>query len=196
VTEVEAEAVLWSRMRSGDRDAWGDLFERHSGRVYRFCVRFLGNPEEAEEALSETFLEVWRARRSFVVADDSALPILLAIARRVGQKRLRSLQREQRTSRAALSTPSPGFDIAVQVVNDDEEHRQRDWLRGQVALLPVQFRDVFELAVYAELPYADVARVLGIPTGTVKSRMARTRRMLEDNARLGPVDPAQALQTR
>ena len=196
MTEVEAEAVLWSRMRSGDRDAWGDLFERHSGRVYRFCVRFLGNPEEAEEALSETFLEVWRARRSFVVADDSALPILLAIARRVGQKRLRSLQREQRTSRAALSTPSPGFDIAVQVVNDDEEHRQRDWLRGQVALLPVQFRDVFELAVYAELPYADVARVLGIPTGTVKSRMARTRRMLEDNARLGPVDPAQALQTR
>jgi len=196
VTEVEAEAVLWSRMRSGDRDAWGDLFERHSGRVYRFCVRFLGNPEEAEEALSETFLEVWRARRSFVVADDSALPILLAIARRVGQKRLRSLQRQQRTSRAALSTPAPGFDLAVQVVNDDEEHRQRDWLRGQVALLPVQFRDVFELAVYAELPYADVARVLGIPTGTVKSRMARTRRLLEDNARLGPVDSAQALQTR
>ena len=196
MTEVEAEAVLWSRMRSGDRDAWGDLFERHSGRVYRFCVRFLGNPEEAEEALSETFLEVWRARRSFVVADDSALPILLAIARRVGQKRLRSLQRQQRTSRAALSTPAPGFDLAVQVVNDDEEHRQRDWLRGQVALLPVQFRDVFELAVYAELPYADVARVLGIPTGTVKSRMARTRRLLEDNARLGPVDSAQALQTR
>lgn len=191
--------VLWNRMRSGDVDAWGLLFERHSPRVYRFCMRFLGDSSEAEEVLSEAFLEAWRSRRFFVIQDDSALPILLAIARRVCQKRLRFLQRFQRTQLASTSTPQLGFDLAEQVVNDNEVNRRREWLRRQVTSLPVQFRDVFELVVYAELSYAEVSRVLGVPLGTVKSRMTRARHILEDTAQVdrvaGQADPAQALQS-
>jgi RNA polymerase sigma factor (sigma-70 family) len=183
-----ADAVLWDSMRSGDLDSWGFLFERYSSRVYRFCVRFLGSSQEAEEVLSEAFLEVWRSRRSFVVRDDSALPILLAIARRACQKRTRSLQRLQR--KRPTTSPQLVSDIADQVVDDDEVDRQRDWLRKQVSSLPVQFRDVFELIVYAELPYGDVSRVLQVPVGTVKSRMARGRRMLEENAQIDLATPA------
>ncbi len=167
-------------MRAGDLDAWGLLFDKHAQRVYRFCSRFLGSPQDAEDVLSETFLEVWRSRRSFTVQGDSALPILLAIARRVGQKRLRSAQRLTRNDAFAqtIAVPLVG-DIAEQIAVEDEAGRRRDWLRQRVAELPAQFRDVYELVIYAEMPYGEVARLLGVPLGTVKSRMARARRILQ-----------------
>ncbi|WP_427889129.1 RNA polymerase sigma factor [Kribbella sp. GL6] len=184
-----ADAVLWDRMRSGDLDAWGVLFDRHAARVYRFCVRFLGGSQDAEDTLSDTYLEVWRSRRSFTVRHDSALPILLAIARRAGQKRLRSARRLTKHDGMAMAGSPEVDDIADQVVADDEAERRRAWLRNQVASLPPQFRDVYELVVYAEMPYDEVCRVLGVPPGTVKSRMARVRQILQGRAdAAGPND--------
>jgi len=178
-----ADAVLWDQMRSGDVDAWGVLFDRHAARVYRFCLRFLGGSQDAEDALSDTYLEVWRSRRSFTVRHDSALPILLAIARRAGQKRLRSGRRLTRSDGlAAIDEPRLDDDVADQVVANDETERRRVWLRHQVALLPPALRDVYELVVYAELSYDEVSRVLGVPLGTVKSRMARVRKTLLEGA--------------
>lgn len=175
-----SDVALWNRMRSGDLDAWGQLFDRHAQRVYRFCSRLLGSPQDAEDVLSDTFLEVWRSRRSFAVQGDSALPILLAIARRAGQKRLRSAQRLTRNDAFARAIAAPiVVDVAEQVVAEDEAERRRDWLRHRVAALPVQFRDVYELVIYAEMPYGEVACLLGVPLGTVKSRMARARQILE-----------------
>lgn len=180
VTCETTDAVLWDRMRSGDLDAWGMLFERHAARIYRFCLRFVGGVHDAEDTLSDTYLEVWRSRRSFTVRGDSALPILLAIARRAGQKRLRIAYRLTRNDGLAMASETLLVsDVADQVVADDEVERRRSWLRNQVASLPPQFRDVYELVVYAELPYEEVSHVLGVPIGTIKSRMARVRNALE-----------------
>jgi RNA polymerase sigma factor (sigma-70 family) len=177
-----SDAVLWSQMRSGDLDAWGLLFDRHAARIYRFCLRFVGS-EDAEDTLSDTYLEVWRSRRSFAVQGDTALPILLAMARRAGQKRLRSARRRARgDSVVAMAGTTPVVDIADQVVADDEADRRRAWLRNQVPSLPAQFRDVYELVVYAEMPYDEVSHVLGVPVGTVKSRMSRVRQSLQQRA--------------
>jgi RNA polymerase sigma factor (sigma-70 family) len=178
-----ADAVLWNQMRSGDLEAWGLLFDRHAARIYRFCLRFVGGSQDAQDTLSDTYLEVWRSRRSFTVQGDSALPILLAIARRAGQKRLRSARRLTRGDGVAATVETPPVDdVADQVVADDEAERRRAWLRNQVASLPPQFRDAYELVVYAELPYDEVPRVLGVPLGTVKSRMARVRQTLQQRA--------------
>ena len=73
-------------MREGDITALGVLFDRHAERVHAYCARSAGDVVDPEDTLSETFLEAWRSRRSFVVRDGSALPILLAIAKRVVQK--------------------------------------------------------------------------------------------------------------
>lgn len=95
------DAIVWERMRGGDVDAWGILLDRHAARVHAFCSRLLGSQDAGEEVLSDVFLEAWRARRSFVVRGDSAVPIVLAIARRACQKRLRAEHRRARMSEHA-----------------------------------------------------------------------------------------------
>jgi RNA polymerase sigma factor (sigma-70 family) len=182
IDEHAADAALWNQMRSGDTDAWGLLFDRHAQQVYRFCSRILNSPHEAEDALSEAFLEVWRSRRSFTVYGDSALPILLAIARRACQKRLRSAQRHTRRRDLAAAAPRVVEDIAEELVGADEATRRQAWLRERVAALPPPYRDVYELVIYAEMPQEQVARLLDVPLGTVKSRMARARHALNKAA--------------
>ena len=197
VTAQTADDALWSRMRAGDVEAWGVLFERHSALVYRFCVRFLGSADEAEDVLSDVFLEAWRARSSFVVHEGGVLPILLAVARRCCQKRRRSNQRLRQVHRVASEAATRIAGPEDQSTGDDDESRRKQWLRDEVGRLPVPFRDVFELAIYAEMPYDRVSMVLGIPVGTVKSRMSRARHLLEVSAGLVRCDSdAHALQAR
>lgn len=185
------DAIVWERMRGGDIDAWGILFDRHAARVHSFCSRFLGNQDVGEEVLSDVFLEVWRARRSFVVRGGSAIPIVLAIARRACQKKLRAESRQARLSARMRIDAAWLDDVAIDVVEQSELERRRAWLRQEVAGLSTPYRDVFELLVYAELSHQEVSDVLAIPIGTVKSRMARARHIIEraahDHDELSPL---------
>ena len=99
------DAELWLSCRKGSLDALGQLFERHHARVYRYCLRLVFVADDAEDCLSETYLEAWRARRSFQVR-DSALPVLLAVAKRIVQKRQRADVRRHSLV-AATRGPAP-----------------------------------------------------------------------------------------
>jgi RNA polymerase sigma-70 factor (ECF subfamily) len=182
--EPDGDALQWRAMRDGSMDALGILFDRHADRVHGYCSRAGGQSVEPEDVLSETFIEVWRSRRSFTVREGSALPILLTVAKRVLQKQSRTAERSRRReAREALRSPAVVPDIADQAVLTDERERQRAWLRLQVAALPIDLRNVYELCVYAELPQEDTARLLGIAVGTVKSRLSRARRTIAEAAR-------------
>lgn len=158
--------------------ALGVLFDRHADRLFRYCQR-AASPADAEDVLSETFVEAWRSRRSFVVRGDSALPILLAIGKRVLQKHARSAERSRRReAHSADPVLMTVPDIAEEVVRAEELERQRAWLRQQVASLPVTYRNAYELCVFAELGQEEVARLLDVPLGTVKSRLSRARQLI------------------
>ncbi|WBQ03417.1 RNA polymerase sigma factor [Kribbella sp. CA-293567] len=183
VDESAGDAAQWQAMRGGDMAALGVLFDRHADRVHRYCRRAAGGSVDSEDVLSETFIEVWRSRRSFVVREGSALPILLTIAKRVLQKQVRSAERAtRRDGRAGDPTLLVVPDIAEDAVRAVELERQRVWLRRQVAAMPVPYRNVYELCVYAELGQDEVARLLGIPLGTVKSRLSRARKNVAEAA--------------
>ncbi|MGC4936738.1 RNA polymerase sigma factor [Kribbella sp. DT2] len=170
------DAAQWQAMRRGDMAALGVLFDRHADRVHRYCRRAAGSLADSDDVLSETFIEVWRSRKSFVVREESALPILLTIAKRVLQKQLRGAERARR--RDALTAGHSATvvpDIADEAVRAEELERQRAWLRQQVATMPTAYRNVYELCVYAELGQDEVARQLDVPLGTVKSRLSRAR---------------------
>jgi RNA polymerase sigma-70 factor, ECF subfamily len=171
-----SDADLW-RAASTDAEAFGDLFERHAQAVFAFCARRTGDLAVAEDLTSVVFLEAWRRRRSVRLEDRSALPWLLGTAHNVVRNQHRSLRRY----RAALSRMSDG---GVQPSGEEETIERLDAQRvlsaalEAVNRLPQEQQDAVNLVLWSGLSYQDAAQALGVPTGTVRSRIARARMTL------------------
>jgi RNA polymerase sigma factor (sigma-70 family) len=162
-------------MAARDAEAFGELFERHSRVIYAYCARRTADLHQAEDLTSVVFLEAFRKRRTLKLSGPSALPWLLGVANNVTRNAKRSLPRY----RAALARfpPPPDRESAE---DDAIEHvdAQEALARAVEALRPLSEaeRDVVLLALWSELSYADAASSLGIPVGTVRSRLASARR--------------------
>ncbi|MEO9324591.1 RNA polymerase sigma factor [Nocardioides sp. C4-1] len=173
-----SEADLAQRLRAGDGDALTELYDRHADRIYRHCFRLTADRAYAEDATGTVFLEVWRHRQRVRVHDGSALPWLYGVATNVCRNLTRGRRRHLR---AVARTPWPDLqpDHAERVVERlDNEQRMREVLAA-VDRLPQRERDVLALVVWSGLSYDDAAAALDVPVGTVRSRLSRARRRLE-----------------
>lgn len=177
-----SDAALWTRSRSGDRDAFGALFDRHAKAIYNYCFRRIGSWSTAEDLLSVVFIEAWR-RRDQDLPPDKVLPWLYGIATNVVRNQRRSERRHAAAlSRVPAARPEPDFAGPADERVDDEWQAQ-----GALEVLRKLSRreqDVFVLCVWVELSYEDAAVALQVPVGTVRSRLSRAR------ARLRELDPA------
>jgi len=170
--------TLRARLRAGDADAFGQVFDDHAGDVHRHALRTTGSWTTAEDVVSLTFFEAWRLREHILPDGDSVLPWLLGIATNV----LRNIRRAARRHTAALARMRtetvPDFADAVA-----DRMRDADRLAAAVAALkrlrPAE-REVFTLCVWSGLDYAETAEALGVPIGTVRSRLSRARARLRD----------------
>lgn len=172
-----ADCELWQRAVAGEDRAFGALFARHANAVNVYCFRRVASWSAAEDLVSVVFLEAWRCRDRLTVEGESALPLLYGIARRTTAKHHRSLIRYRAALRrlpAALHEPDPADDIAGRI---DDERRMRA-VRDLLSVLPRRERDVVELFIFSELDYAAAAVALGVPVGTVRSRLSRARARL------------------
>ncbi len=169
---------MWADAREGDAAAYGELFECHARAVYNYCFRRTASWSEAEDLTSLVFLEVWRRRRRVVIVDDSLLPWLLGVATNVLRNRRRSLRRHDAAlSRLALEHEPDFADEAASRV--DDERAMRVVLRA-VATLPRREQDVLTLCGWSGLSYEQASAVLGVPVGTVRSRLSRARSRLRE----------------
>jgi RNA polymerase sigma factor (sigma-70 family) len=186
---VHSEPGLRARVRAGDSEAFSLLYDRYARAVYNHAFRLTGNWATAEEVVSLTFLEAWRLRGRVEPGGESLRPWLLGIAVNV----TRNITRAARRHQAALSRlPRPPFvpDIADEVAGRvDDEARLRD-VGQAMSRLRRDEREVLVLCVWGELDYADAARALGVPVGTVRSRLSRARSKLRDL--LGESGPQQS----
>lgn len=165
------DAGLWRRAAAGQSEAFGELYERHADAIYNFCFRRTADWALAEDLTATVFLEAWRKRRRVVFDhDDSVLPWLYGVAHNVVRNETRRRRRFVRAV-AALGAPRPGRTVSEQVV---EEGEMRTILQA-IQRLPRREQDVLALCVFAELSYEQAAVALGIPIGTVRSRLARAR---------------------
>ncbi len=164
---------------SSDTLAFGQLFGCHAQAVYTFCARRTADLASAEDLTSITFLEAWRHRERVPSADvGSALPWLLGVANNVVRNARRS-QRRYRGVLERLPTPSvvpPAEDQAI--ARSMTEAGLRDALET-ISALPEREQEVVMLVLWSELPYEEAATALGIPVGTVRSRLSRARSKLQ-----------------
>jgi RNA polymerase sigma factor (sigma-70 family) len=184
--EARSDQELWRAASDGSPEVWGELFARHHRAVYNYCFRRTGTWTAAEELTSAVFLQAWRRRRSVDPGDQSALPWLFGIATMLTRNHHRSLRR-YRGALARVALPPHEPDPADEVSERLDAQQRAARLRERLTILPRRDREVLELAATGELSHAEIGSALGIPVGTVKSRLARARRRL---AQLEGSDPA------
>lgn len=172
---------LWASAVSGDSDAFGVLFERHSRAVYNFAFRWTANWAAAEDMTSQVFLTAWRRRASvvFTTESGSVLPWLLGVATNL----LRNQRRGKRRADAAIarldaSEAQPDFtdEILGRMV---DEVRMAE-VQAVIEQLPEHEQDVLALCAWAGLDYEEAALALEVPVGTIRSRLSRARSHLRE----------------
>jgi RNA polymerase sigma-70 factor (ECF subfamily) len=175
--DASSDVELVDALRSGSDVALGELFDRHADRIYTYCFRRTASWAMAEDATSTVFLEAWRSRGRAEAYDDAALPWLYGIATNV----CRNLTRSQRRHAAALGRlPRPRHvpDPAEEVGERVDSERTMSRIVEEMSPLPERDREVIALVVWSGLTYEEAARALGVPVGTVRSRLSRARNRL------------------
>ncbi|MER6910561.1 RNA polymerase sigma factor [Streptomyces sp. NPDC000594] len=171
------DPCIRNRFRDGDRDALGEVYDAHARSLYRYALRVTGDWAEAEDVVSATFLEAWRARDGLRADGGSLRPWLLGIATNV----MRGNARARRRREIALArVPERGAvpDFADDLVTHLADAEQLRAAHTALARLRRRDREVFTLVVWAGLDYAAAAQALGVPVGTVRSRLSRARARL------------------
>ena len=189
-----SDRVLWQRARDGDCTAFGALFERHATRIYNYCFRRTADWALAEDLTSATFLLAWKSHRRGPLQVESALPLLYGIATNVVRNQRRSLKRSREAFARlpAQRVEEPDFAEETTIRLDDQATTRR--LLALFSRLPRREQDVVALCDWSGLSYDDAAAALGVPLGTVRSRLARGRRRLRELAAAsGPEEDANAL---
>ncbi|MEU1183083.1 RNA polymerase sigma factor [Streptomyces sp. NPDC005820] len=165
------------RVRGGEREAFAELYELHSTAVYHHALRLTGDWSAAEEVMSETFLAAWRGREDVEAGGGSLRPWLFGIATNKARNADRGLRRRL-AFLARRSTEEAVDDFAEDVAGRVDDTRRLAEVRRVLGRLRRHEREVIALCAWGGLDYAQAAEALGVPVGTVRSRLSRARARL------------------
>ncbi|MEM7306963.1 MAG: sigma-70 family RNA polymerase sigma factor [Planctomycetota bacterium] len=171
--QAPSEEELIRRFQGGDEEAFGALVERWAADLLRLAWRLTGRPEDAHDLRQQVLVQAWTALSSY---RGKARPRtwLYRIALNLWRDRLRGESRRERLLDAArerldAAGASPAADPEAVLGDREEAARVAD----AVLSLPPEVREVVVLRHYHDLPFQDVARLVGAPVTTVQARMAR-----------------------
>ena len=183
--QATSDESLMLRVAGGDRDAMRALYLRHQMRVHRFVMRLVRNQAVAEDVISDVFLDVWRQAGRFE-GRSAVSTWLLAIARFKALSILRRKSEEELTEEGAETLPDSLDDPEFAVQKKDTG----EILRQCLTSLSPEHREIIDLVYYHEKSVEEVARIVGIPEATVKTRMFYARKRLARLLRSAGVDRA------
>ena len=178
---AERDVALVERFVGGDDAAFEELMTLHEDRVFGICMRIMGNRDAAFDALQETFLTLYRKADRFK-AEARFTTWLYRVTVNTCYDQLRKKKRH------TTSSVPDGFDPADPHAGDEFlSVEMRPAVGEALAALPAEFRDAIVLFDLQDMALEDVAEILEVPVGTVKSRLYRGRRLLAEA--LGNLQP-------
>ncbi len=170
------DADLWE-LSVKDPEAFGEIFRRHARAVFAICYWRTGDAAAAEDVTSVVFLEAWKRRDVVVLEQRSALPWLLGVANHTSRNATRSLRRyHQALKRLDGHRALPDDDAVIDRLDAEISLNMVNEVARE---LNEQEREIVLLVFWSGLSYEATAVALGVPVGTVRSRVSRTRRKLQ-----------------
>jgi len=151
----------------GDIAAFDAVYERVAALVFGVARRVIRDPAQSEEVTQDVLLEVWRSASKFDAGRGSAMAWVMTLAHRRAVDRVRSVQRGSERERRIAAADIPYDEVTEAVESSLERERVRRCLDSLTELQ----RESVTLAYYSGYTYGQVASLLGVPTGTVKTRM-------------------------
>lgn len=175
--DLDAESELVARCLDGDETAWEDLVRTYTRRVYSICYRFTGRESEAQDLTQEVFLKVFRNVRSFRSGEGSFGVWLARLTRNLLIDHYRRSKMERAT--ASIEDQLPMLEEKAAIEGRTEAalagREASEALQKALARLSPDLRETVILRDVEGLEYREIAQVLGVPEGTVKSRLNRGR---------------------
>jgi RNA polymerase sigma-70 factor (ECF subfamily) len=184
VDEAQVIAQLVRRCASGDAVAWEEVVQRFHRRIYNICYRFAGSADVAQELTQEVFIKVYRTVGSFDGEKASFNTWVTAVTRNLLVDHFRKSRNDRATE--SLDAPQgPGEDaaplserLAAESASPQvhvERRERREMVHRALQHISPELREAVILRDLQELDYREIAHVLRIPEGTVKSRINRGR---------------------
>ena len=175
---LDPDSSLVSRCLRGDEPAWEELVRTHTRKVYALCYRFTGSNQESQDLTQEVFLRVFRTLRSFRSDEGSFGTWLARVTRNLLIDHYRRTRQERVTDSIEEQLPmleEVGASAAMRPDNAIAGREASEILQATLQKLSPDLREAVILRDLQEMEYREIAEVLGIPEGTVKSRINRGR---------------------
>src|SRR5271155_3251195 len=174
---LDPDFTLVSRCLRGDEPAWEDLVRLHTRRVYGLCFRFTGSGSEAQDLTQEVFLRVYRTLKTFRAAEGSFGTWLARLTRNLLIDHYRRTRQERVTDSIEEQLPMLEETVAHAARPDGlvAGREASEILQAALQKLSPELREAVILRDLQEMEYREIAEVLHIPEGTVKSRLNRGR---------------------
>jgi RNA polymerase sigma-70 factor (ECF subfamily) len=174
---LDADNQLVERCLSGDEAAWEDLVRVHTRRVYAICYRFTGSDHDAQDLTQDVFLRVFRSLKSFRAAEGAFGVWLARLTRNLLIDHYRRTKMERSTASIEEQLPMLEETNATSARTDGlvAGREASELLQAALQKLSPELRETVVLRDLEELEYREIAQVLNVPEGTVKSRLNRGR---------------------
>ena len=185
-----SDEALVALVARGDEDALAELYDRVGRVAYGLALRVLRDERHAEDAVQEAFLQVWRSAATFRAERAKASTWILTLVHR---RAVDLVRREERRQADPLTDDSAAGEAPEQTEEAAWLRFERERVQSALRQLPDVQREALELAYYGGFSQSELADRLGVPLGTIKSRMfaglARLRELLDDATQEGSWKP-------
>jgi len=195
VDDTQVAVALVRRCIAGDAEAWEEIVRTHSRRIYNICYRFTGSADNSDDLAQEVFIKMYRTLASFDPEKGAFTTWITTMTRNLLVDNFRRTRNQRATDSLDAGWDEtdelrPVDRLQASGASPHEKAAQKElakMVQGALAKVSVELREAVILRDLQDMDYKEIAQVLGIPEGTVKSRISRGRaelaRLLERNKR-------------